>query len=235
LLGAATVAAAVALDSRRLDSLPPSLPPDPPVTVASAPGDIYPRGARERELCASASHPDWLYLGGLLALDVGAIALGSSQPIKYFAGSAPGDVAVRLSGPAMIGLTWGATVGGAWLALPTCDANWVRETPREGGVRATWPVVLSLALLAAATGPIVNAIAIGSCDAKYDWCQGGLPADWTNFERGMHVVVAGVAGFGGALLPYVIPPRTWVAARELDRIRFGASRGGAYVGYTVAF
>jgi hypothetical protein len=220
-----------------------SLPPEPPVTAAVyAPGDIYPRGPRERELCAEASRPDWLYLGGLLALDVGAIALGSSQAIKYLAGSSPGDVAVRLSGPAAIGLTWGATVGGAWLSLPACSASWVGETPREGAVRATWPIALSLALLAAATAPIVNAIAVGGCTVdqvqppgSVPWCQGGLPAEWTTLEREMHVVTAAIAGFGGALLPYVIPPRTWAAARELDRIRFGAQARGAYVGYAVAF
>jgi hypothetical protein len=215
-----------------LDSLPPE-PPVPPAVYA--PGDIYPRGPRERELCAAAGRPDWLYLGGLLALDVGAIALGTSQAIKYFAGSTPGAVAVRLSGPAAIGLTWGATVGGAWLALPACDARWVGEMPREGAVRATWPVALSLALLAAATAPIVNAIAIGGCDASSATCQGGLPADWTTLEREMHVVTAAIAGFGGALLPYVLPPRTWAAAREIDRLRFGAGGRGAYVGYAVAF
>jgi hypothetical protein len=213
-----------------------SLPPEPPVTAAVyAPGDIYPRGPRERELCAEASRPDWLYLGGLLALDVGAIALGSSQAIKYFPGSSPGDVAVRMSGPAAIGLMWGATVGGAWLSLPACSASWVGETPREGAVRATWPVALSLALLAAATAPIVNAIALGGCDGSKPWCQGGLPAEWTTSEREMHVVMAAIMGFGGALLPYVIPPRTWAAARELDRIRFGAESHGAYIGYAVAF
>jgi hypothetical protein len=51
----------------------------------------------------------------------------------------------------------------------------------------------------------------------------------------MHVVTAIIAGFGGAFLPYFVPPRTWAAARELDRIRFGAQTGGAYLGYAVAF
>jgi hypothetical protein len=41
-------------------------------TYAYAPGDIYPRTDRERDLCDRASRPDWLYLGGLAALDVGA-------------------------------------------------------------------------------------------------------------------------------------------------------------------
>ena len=208
---------------RLLDSPPlDSLPPPQPTTYAYAPGDIYPVGTREAELCEQASHPDWLYLGGLLAIDTGAIWLGSSDTFKYTS-----SVPLRMSGPVMIGVTWGATVGGAWLALPKCAPHWVGEPPREGDVRASWPLAIALALLGGATAPIVEGIAIGSYN---------LPIEWSTFEREMHLVAAGLAGFGGALLPYVIPPRTWAAAREIDRIRFGADgRGGAYVGYTMSF
>jgi hypothetical protein len=141
----------------------------------------------------------------------------------------------------MIGVTWGATVGGAWLAMPKCDHHWVGESPREGDVRANWPVALSLAALAGVSAPIVNAIAIGGCGntaapGMPANCQGGLPAQWTTFEREMHIVAAGLSGFGGALLPYLLPPRTWSAARELDKLRFGAdARGNVFVGYSVAF
>jgi hypothetical protein len=162
-----------------------------------------------------------VYLGALAVLDVAAIGLGSSYSIKY-----TGSIPLRMSGPLMIGLTWGATIGGAWLALPQCSPDWVGESPREGGDRAIWPMALSLALLAAATAPIVNGIAIGS----------NLPHDWTDLERGTHVVVAGLAGFGGALLPYVLPPRTWRAAREIERIRMGAGAGGGmFLSYAVVF
>ena len=51
----------------------------------------------------------------------------------------------------------------------------------------------------------------------------------------MHIVVAALAGFGGALIPYLLPPRTLSAARELDRIRFQADSHGAYAQYTLAF
>jgi hypothetical protein len=176
---------------------------------------------REKDLCASAGRPDWPYLGTLLALDVVAIWAGSSAAIKFAS-----DVPLRFSGPAMIGVTWGATIGGAWLALPKCSSGWVGETPREGDVRATWPLALAMAMLAGATAPIVNGIAIGY----------NLPTDWTTLEREMHVVTAAVAGFGGALLPYLIPPRTWAASLELERVRVGADgRGGASVRYEVAF
>jgi hypothetical protein len=206
-----------------------ALPPPQPTTYVYAPGDIYPRGSREEELCSEASHPDWVYLGALAALDAGAFWWGSTDTFKY-----ADNVGVRLLGPGMIGLTWGATVGGVWLALPQCRPHWVGSPPREGDVRASWPVALSLALLAGATAPIVNGIAVGFC--FYPQCQGGLPAGWSDEERAMHLVVAGVAGFGGALLPYAIPPRTWAAAREIDRLRFGADgRGNVFLGYSGTF
>jgi hypothetical protein len=186
----------------------------------AAPGDIYPRGAREEELCATASHPDWVYLGGLLALDVGAVLVGSSEAIKTSGRYA------SLAGPAMIGITWGATIGGAWLALPKCSPHWVGEPPPEGDVRARWPLAVALALLAGATAPIVYGIAIGSSS---------LPADWTTEDRELHVVLAGVAGFGGALLPYLIPPRTWSAAREIERIRLGADKSSVFFSYAAIF
>jgi hypothetical protein len=138
----------------------------------------------------------------------------------------------------VIGVTWGATVGGAWLALPKCSPEWVESPPREGDISATWPLALSFALLAGATAPFVNGIALGT----------NLPLEWSNFERAMHVVAAGVAGFGGALLPYVLPPSTWSAARDIQHLRFGfvppppglprapATAGsGLFLGYGAAF
>jgi len=208
-----------------LDALPPRDPPaavqahETPAAYAVAPGDIYARDAREEELCNSASHPDWLYLGGLLALDVGGVALGS-KAVKRAS-----DVAVRLTGPAAIGVTWGATVGGAWLALPKCSTRWVGESPPEGVVRASMPLAVSLAVLAGVTAPIVSGIAVGP-----------IPASWSALESEMHLVIAGVAGFGGALLPYLISPRTWTAARELEHLRFQVDgRGNPFVGYVGTF
>jgi hypothetical protein len=197
-----------------------SLPPPPPTGDAYvyAAGDIHPRGPREIELCARASHPDWVYLGALALLDVGAMwfSPGLKSAGRY----------VSLSGPAMVGVAWGATIGGAWLALPKCSPNWVGDPPREGDVRATWPLALSLALLAGATAPIINGIDVGSSD---------LPADWTTGDRELHVIVAGIAGFAGALLPYAIPPCTYRAAREIERIRLGADRRGAFLSYEATF
>ena len=201
----------------------------PPALYADAPGDIYPRNARERELCEQASRPDWLYLGALVAIDAAAFWAGSSAPIKYTS-----SLPIRFTGPIMIGLAWGATVGGAWLALPKCSPEWVVESPREGRIRESWPLALSFALLAGTTAPIINAIAFGNC--TYQCGNGSLPLAWSTFEREMHVVAAGIAGAGGALLPYLIPPRTWAAAHELDRLRFGAdAHGGGFVSYSATF
>lgn len=209
-----------------MDALPPQPPPS---AYVAAPGDIYPRGSREEELCERAAQTDWLYLGGLLVLDAGGIWAGSSFAIKY-----SDSVPVRLTGPIMIGVPWGATIGGAWMAAPKCTRHWVGEPPMEGDIRANWPLALSLAALAGVTAPVVNGIAIGNCAPPS--CQGGLPADWTTFEREMHIVVGGLAGFGGALLPYLLPPRTWRAARELQHLRFGTDgHGNFFAGYTAAF
>jgi hypothetical protein len=191
---------------------------------ADAPGDIYPRDAREAELCARASSPDWVYLSALGLLNVGTIALGSYRWITQ-AGAGP-----SLAGPAMIGTAWGWLVGGAWLALPKCDPKWVGTSPREGEVRHEWPLALSLALLAGATAPVVNGIAL-SISLGYP-----LPADWSDEYRAAELVVAGLTGFVGALIPYVLPPRTLRAARELERLRFGADgRGGALLTYEAQF
>jgi len=215
-----------------VDSLPPppvlAPPPAPAGRDAApapegrtayvyAPGDIYPRTAEERRLCGEASTPDWAYLTGLVGLDAGAIAIASLGALSNST-----SLPARFVGPVAIGITWGATVGGAWLAVPKCSPEWVGEAPREGTMRSTWPVALSLALLAGATAPVINAIVSG-----YD-----TSSPWSTFEREMHIVAAGLAGFGGAFIPYLLPPRTWAAARELDRIRFGTDgRGTYFIGY----
>jgi hypothetical protein len=205
-----------------LDALPPSDPPaalQPGIVYTAAPGDIHPRDSREAELCGAASHPDWLYLGGLVALDAGGVLL-AADVVKTSSSEW-----IRYTGPAAVGLTWGATVGGAWLALPKCSPNWVGESPMEGGIRASAPLALSLALLAGATAPIVTGIAVGT-----------LPTTWSTLESQMHLVVAGIAGAGGALLPYLLPPKTFAAARELEHIRFEVDpRGTALLTYGATF
>jgi hypothetical protein len=197
-----------------------SLPPPPPGSYSYAPGDIYPRGDHEHELCDTASHPDWWYLGALTLLNAGAITYGSVGGIQDSS-----SIVVRFTAPTFVGLAWGAGIGGGWLALPHCDPHFVGELPREGDVRANWPVALSLALLGGATAPMINGILVGS-----------QPQDWSTPERTAHVLTAGVAGFVGALLPYVLPPRSWSAAKELEKIRVCTdAHGGFTVGYALSF
>jgi hypothetical protein len=187
-----------------------ALPPPPPAVYAYAPGDIYPRGDRERELCDRSSHPDWLYLSALVLLNAGAITYGSVHSIQDSS-----SAFVRYTAPTFVGLAWGAGLGGGWLALPHCDPHFVGELPREGDVRANWPVALSLALLGGATAPMINGILVG-----------GQPQDWTDQERVAHVLTAGAAGVGGKRS----------AAKELERLRVGTdARGGLSIGYSLAF
>jgi hypothetical protein len=193
-------------------------PPPPPAAYAYAPGNIYPVGDRERELCDTASTPDWLYIGGLVALDVGSIFV-STQYLKYGVGEP-----ARLFGTALGGLTLGATFGGTYLALPKCDPHWVSYSPREGEVRATWPLAVSL-------GIISGVIAAGAYGVEV----GPLPQLWSTEERAAHVLLAGLSGLGGSFLPYLLPPKTWRAAKELANIRAGVSANGGFLGYAFSF
>jgi hypothetical protein len=51
----------------------------------------------------------------------------------------------------------------------------------------------------------------------------------------MRLILAGTGGALGALLPYLLPPKTWRAAKELEHLRAGADAHGAFVGYTIRF
>ena len=210
-------------------SLPPSQDQRPPYVYA--PSAIYPVDARERELCEKASHIDWPYLGTLVALDVAAILANSfnAGPAPYGGDPWSGfkvshDFGVRMLGPVTIGLTWGATVGGGYLALPKCDPNWVGYAPREGQTRKAWPLAAALAGFAAITGPIIMGIATGP-----------LPDYWSIGERTSRLVVTGGFSAIGAVLPYVLSPTTWSAAKEIEKIRAEVTPHGAFLTYSARF
>jgi hypothetical protein len=200
-------------------------PPPTAAPAASAPyvyaaTDERPRTPGEKELCSTASTFDWVYWGTTVLATVGSVALDVATI------HTSNETAVRLTGPGLIGLTWGAVLGGGYLSLPKCEPGLVRSGPPEGDVHRVWPGAIAIALIAGATAPLVVGIETGT---------GTSTLTWSTEERAGRLVTAGVAGFVGALVPYLLPPRTWRAARELERIRMGADTKGAFATYTLRF
>jgi hypothetical protein len=201
-------------------SAAPTLPPDPPAYVYAA-NDERPRGPVEQELCDRASTTDWLYMGGSVA----SFAFSVYADLHWFQFSnQPG---VRTIGPALVGTTWGFTLGGGYLAQPKCS-GFVKSAPPEGDVRTSWHLALALAGLAAISAPMIEYWGL------YNFGD-GVPLDWSVSERRLRLFAAAGGAFGGALLPYLLPPKTWRAAKELERIRLGTDARGSWVSYTVRF
>jgi hypothetical protein len=214
-----------------VDALPPSQPPGASAPYEYAATDWRPHDAREVELCARAEHTDWLYMGLSLAAFSGAAYVDANR-IK-FVGYDPDDgrppvsnfgPAVRLTGPALVGLTWGFFVGGGYLAQPKCSQDWVASAPREGDVHSSVPLALALGLLSGATAPMLEFFFVGP-----------IPQQWPIYERTLRLATAAATGFGGAILPYLLPPKTWRAAKALERVRAGVDGTGGLVSYAVRF
>lgn len=163
---------------------------------------------------------DWIYVSGALLADAGAIALDS----LFF--QVQPSAAARLVGPSLVGLSWGFTLGGSYLALPKCSRDFVASTSHEADGHLDWPIAVSLSLLTAATAPVIVGVETG---------QGNVTLPWSTAERSMRLILAGTGGALGALLPYLLPPKTWRAAKELEHLRAGADAHGAFVGYTIRF
>lgn len=201
--------------------------PDPSqASRAVASTDFYPRSARERELCASASHPDWLYLAVQPLIVAGAITL-DTQVFKYdwaVFGGTDGSPVVRDLGPVLVGLTWGSFIGSFMPSMPKCSPHFATTVPPEGQVQTPLPLAFAMAIFAGMTAPIVDFIAIGP-----------VPNAWTTGERVSRVVLASTFAFGAAFIPYLLPPKTVRAARELEKIRATVSPQGAFLSYTSHF
>jgi hypothetical protein len=197
--------------------------PAAPAAAAAPPvgaGQLGARSQEEAELCRDAGRFDWPYLSLLVAADAGTIALDS----QVFQSS--GQAAVRLIGPGLVGLSWGWSVGGAYLTLPQCSSDWVRSRALEGSTRSELPLAISFTVLAAAMGPVIVGVETGDGQGTLAWSPG---------ERVMRLVIAGATGAVGAVMPYVLPPRTWRALRKLDALQAGVADRGGFVGYRVAF
>lgn len=183
-----------------------------------APTDYRPRQPREIELCERASTFDWRYTGlmgaGLLASEY--VSIGQLKTSEQ-----PG---VRVLGPLLVGFFWGTFVSGGYLSLPKCDPLWAYGPPPEGNVRADWPIATAISLAATITAPALDYIFLGP-----------VPTHWTVPERSARVFIAMGSGLAGSLFPYVVPPRTWAAKLEIERIRIGQVAGGPFVSYGFAF
>jgi len=204
-----------------VDSAPPPPPPAPHAYVYAA-TDERPRTPEEKRLCATASGVDWLYLGAGVVLTAGAVAFDT-----YERGPSHGlPEGIRYLGPASVGLTWGFTVGGLYPSLPKCSPDYVTGAPPEGSVRTDWEIAIIFAALAGLTAPFLEAIETGT-----------IPPDWSNTERAMRLVLASGFGIAGALVPYLLPPKTWRAAKELEHLRASptADGHGGFVSWGVRF
>ena len=189
---------------------------EPPYVYAAT--DIRPRQAKEIELCERASHFDWVYTGAFALLYVGSVWMN----IDYLKQTS--TASVRMIGPVLEGFTWGGFLSGAYLSLPKCDPLWAQSPPVEGNVRAAWPIATAIGLLAGITSPILD----------YVWL-GQVKVGWAVEERSARIFVAGAFGVIGSLFPYVVPPRTWAAAKQIEHLRVDGYRDGAGLSYRVQF
>lgn len=181
-----------------VDADPLETPPrEVAAIVRPAASDSGARAKRYAELCEEAASTDYLYLAGLLVLNVGGgVALGVTKE--------SGSPFVRTLGPAAVGVTWGGLLGGGYLALPKCRPGRVLSSAPEGSSYSAVPMALAMGLVSAATAPVVVAIQAGQ-----------VREEWTTEERVARVLTASATGFAGALLPYLIAPKPWRAASQL--------------------
>lgn len=189
---------------------------EPPYVYAA--NDIRPRQTKEIELCERASHFAWEYTG--------AFALGVATSVYLNIGILKHEspTAVRMIGPGLVGFTWGGFLMGGFLSLPKCDPLWAQGSPPEGNIRSLWPIIATIAGTAAASAPFMDYIFLGP-----------VKPQWEVWERSMRVFVAGGSALLGTVFPFILPPRTWAARKEIDRIRVEGQPAGATVTYTLRF
>ena len=208
---------------RAVDAPQVQLPPEPPASQAPlrlAAVDLGPVNPEQAALCRDAGSFDWAYLGALVFADAGAIVLDAE------AFQSDGHASVRLVGPGLVGLTWGWSVGGAWLTLPQCSPVYVNTRLPEGDTRSVTPLAVSLGVLAAATAPLIVGVETGEGSSTLLWSPG---------ERVMRLVISSATGAVGSAMPYLLPPHTWRAYRKLQRLQAGADAHGGMVSYAFTF
>lgn len=202
-----------------MDAPPAQIAPAAPSSTASV-IDYRPVTAEEAELCRTAGRFDWAYLGVMVLADAGTVVLDSGVL------QSNAHAGVRLVGPGLVGLSWGWSIGGAYLTLPQCRSDWAHTHPLEGDTRREWPLALGFSLLAGAMAPVIVGVETG---------EGNQTLTWSPGERVMRLVIASATGVVGSVMPYVLPPRTWRAMRKLENLHAGADAHGALVTYAVRF
>ena len=196
-----------------MDTPPPQ---EPPYVYAAT--DIRPRQGKEIELCEKASHFDWQYTGAFAVLYAGSAFFNFNFLAQH------GPVGLRMVGPVTQGFFWGGFLSGGYLSLPKCDPLWTGGPPPEGNVRVQWPIAVAISLLSAVSAPFL------------DYAFMGPPKiGWTTTEKSARVFLAGGFGVLGSLFPYILPPRTWSAAREIEKMRVEGYKDGAVVSYRLVF
>jgi hypothetical protein len=199
----------------------PSPPPavvqqEPPYVYAAT--DIRPRQQKEIELCEKASHFDWQYTGAMGLLFATSVYFN----LDYF--KQHGPVSIRMIGPMTEGFFWGGFLSGGYLSLPKCDPLWAPGAPPEGNVRAAWPIATAITLLSAISAPFLDYTFLGF-----------QKPGWSTEEKSARIFIAGGFGVMGALFPYLLPPRTWAAAKQIEKMRVEGYRDGAVLSYRVLF
>jgi hypothetical protein len=184
--------------------------------------EFGPANAEQATLCEKASHFDWLYMSGMLVATAGAVVV-DSQVLQ-----SSSDAGVRVLGPGLVGVAWGWTVGGSYLTLPQCSPDWVNTRGPEGDTRTDPPLALAIgfSLLAAATAPVIVGVETG---------EGPTTLLWSPGERAARLAVAGVTGAVGSVMPYLLPPRSWRAMKELRRLKVSADTKSASIDFGFAF
>jgi hypothetical protein len=180
--------------------------------------DLGPRQEREKELCEKAGTFAWEYTGAWLLAFIGSNYLSIGY-LKHT--QEPG---YRLAGAGLVGFTWGGFLGGGYLSLPKCEPEWSPSVPPEGEVRAAWPMATAIAILSGISAPIM------------DWTfLGPAKPEWTVNEKTARVFVGVGTGVLGSLFPYLLPPRTWTAKKEIEKLRMQSLPGGAMLGWHTTF
>lgn len=184
------------------------LPPQPPSTYVEAPAIV-----EARSQCASA---DWAYVGTATGAFAGSIALD----LAVLKGSE--SFALRATGPALIGASWGWLLSAAAWARPLCDDGVLLAPAPEGSERLLPEVRWLGPMLSLITAPIVVGVV-----------EGRVPPEWPFSERWQRLTGAALAGVAGFYVHELWQPAPLRGIRTLDRASLSIT--GTGVAFTMSF